>query len=292
MLTDPIEQADVYESGGLVVYRASALGGCRRRLALARQGFEPLPPPKQTQKLFEAGHEAERQLWRKGILEGMAQRTVTLDISKTIVIVGHLDAWTGEGHEAKSQVQAEFDKPIQESAHWYRWRVQISVYMHATRKRLRMVRALRDEEGNVSNIKEEWFDEPPVSLPDIRRIVFDVESLARKDLSDMPCDRTEFPCPFFYTHTDRAGVREYVDDDSARILAAEYQTAKTAANVAKAKVTAARTTLLEWMGERRRVELPEGWRVTRYKVEGRHVEYDSAGYEGVRVTPPKGDDDE
>lgn len=287
-----MDEAPVYERGDVVYYRASSLGGCVRMLALARQGFDALAPSAGMLEVFKAGHEAERQVWAKGIIKGRAQDYVELPISETIRISGHLDAWTAERvYEVKSQSEAEW-KPIELSPLWYRYKFQIGVYMHATGLPLSVLRVMREKDGTISN--QEWQDytTPPVSLAEIRAKVFQVELLARRDLVGERCEKVEYPCPFYYTHVDsREGdEREEVDDPAAVVLARQYGSAKLVASAANARVKASREALLAYMGEKRRLGLSDGTLLTRYEVAARHVEYDSAGYWALRVTNKKAGD--
>lgn len=285
-----IEQPPVYEDGGVVYYRASALGHCVRMLALARQGYDALPPPAQMQKVYDAGHEAERQVFMKGIVKGLAQHTILLPISDSIVIRGHLDAWTPERiYEVKSQSPDEFGV-LRDSHLWEPYSYQVSVYMHATKLPCTVVRVMRDKDGNISEREEETFDVPPVAMDQIRSRVFKVESLARRDLSGTECEKREWPCPFFYTHVGaKEDIREYVEDRDAVILVRQYCDAKTIAQVAKGRLDKSREAIIDWMGDRDKVELPEGWRVTRYKVEGKEVKYTRSGYTSIKITQKETD---
>ena len=283
----------VYERDGRVVYRASSLGGCVRALALARQGFDPMPTPAGMLEVFAAGNEAERQVWAKGIIQGRAQEYVELPISETIVVAGHLDAWTEERvYEVKSQSEDEW-KPIEQSALWYRYRFQISCYMHATKLPLTVVRVMRRKDGTITFEERQDYTEAPVSLAEIRAKVFAVELLARRELGEVVCEKVEYPCPFYYTHWQAGDeVREQVDNPAAVVLANQYQVARQVARDANSRVKASRAALLEYVGERRKLELSDGTLLTRYEVKERHVEYDSAAYWALKVTERKEQVDE
>lgn len=286
-----LDNPAVYQEGDVVVYRASALGGCLRALALARQGYTPIPPPPAMQRVYAAGHEAERQVWAKGMVTGRAQEHVVLPISDTIQIAGHLDAWEpARVVEVKSQ-SADMFGPIRLSPLWERYQWQFSVYMLATGSPLRLLRVLRDGDGNVSESAEELFDTPPRTLTEVRSRVLTVETMARRDLGGVPCDRVEFPCPYFYTHMDGQGAapgeREFVDDQAAVRLAEQYVQARDQMRVAKGRVEVSRAALLAWMGDRGKVGLPDGWKLSKYRVDPHHVEYDASGYDGLRVTQPR-----
>lgn len=283
-----MDRPAVVDEGSHVYYRASAFGGCMRQLALWRQGYEPIPAKGAIVGVFKAGHEAERQAWTKGYLSGRAQEAVTLIVTKRVWITGHVDSWWGhENYELKSQSANEW-RPIRESKLWERYSWQISIYMLATESPLTVVRVLRDEDGNISDRAEERFEEPPHSIVDVRRRVFDIEALARKDLTSSECERVEYPCPFFYTHRDAGEVREELDDEDAVVLARDYQQARVEQHAIEGRLKTARSALLEYMGDRSRLNV-KGWKLTRYKVPGRHIEYDRAEYEALRITEPEDD---
>lgn len=293
MSDDILDRAPVLSRDGVVEYRASALGGCLRSLALARQGFDPVAPPKQMLDVFQAGHEAERQAFAKGVIQGTPQWAVSLSVTDNIVITGHLDSWWHDGgHEVKSQSENEWG-PIRESQMWSRYQWQFSVYILATGHPLTVVRVLRDKEGNVSDSCEEVFVDPPRTLVEVKARVLAVELLARKDLTNVPCDPIMFPCPYFYTHPqDDAAVREYVDDDNAVTLAAQYSEAAREQRLAKQRSDAARKTLLTWMADKEKIELPGGWKVTRYETKERLVPARTQkAFWSLRVTPPKEEDE-
>jgi len=290
------DEPPVFERDGMVVYRASSLGGCKRMLALARQGYDAVSPPADMLKVFQAGHAAEREVWAKGIVKGVAQEYVELPISATIKVVGHLDCWdkqTRSIYEVKSQSSEEWG-PIRKGRLWERYAVQISVYMLATGLPLTVIRVKRGKEGGIEEEQREEFDVPPVTIEEIRRRVFEVEMLARRDLSETACEKVEFPCPFFYTHArvDSEVIREAVDDPAAVVLARQYRSARVLADIANSRVKTSRGALLDYMGDRKRLDLSDGSMLTRYEVKGKHVEYDRAGYWALRVTTRKTEDGE
>ena len=146
---------------------------------------------------------------------------------------------------------------------------------------------LRDKDGNISDRVEERFDEPPHGIMEVRRRVFDIEGLARRDLTASECDRVEYPCPFFYTHRDAGPVREELDVEGAVALARDYQQARREQLATQGRVKVAREALLAYMRERDSMRLNvKGWKLTRYTVAGKHVEYDRAEYEALRITEP------
>ena len=278
------DDPNVYERDGRVYYRASALGGCLKSLALARQGYDPMPPTAASLELFAGGHEAEKKYLESNRYIQDTQRVIKLQVAGKLWVVGHID---GTQHdriiEIKSQSDEEFAKPsIRDSFLWHKYSYQFSAYMLALDMPLWCIRVRRsDREVN----REEFYD-PPVDLAAIRTRLFNVERLALKEeLAKEQCDVVSYPCPFFYTHEDEA--RELVDDDAALVLAKEVVRAGKAAKIESEKASVARKALLTWMGDKSKVELGEGWKVTTYETKGGERKFTVKPSRGVRVTPPK-----
>jgi hypothetical protein len=239
--------------------------------------------------VFQAGHEAERQVWTKGMVSGHGQQRVVLPVTKRIQVIGHVDVWEPAGiTEIKSQSEAEW-RPIRDSPLWERYAYQISVYMHATDLPCTILRVLRDSDGNISRSQREVFGIPPKTMGEIRGRIIEAELLARKDLTEVDCEKS-FPCPYFYTHVNGEDLREQIDDPAALILAKSYVEARQQKMAADGRIKVARLALIDWMGDKKKVELPEGWKLSKFTVKGGHVEFDRTEYESLRVTEPKEND--
>ena len=287
-MDDP-DAANVYEREGKVVYRASALGGCLRSLALARQGYDAIPPPPSFLELFKGGHDAEDATLNPRTFITRRQERVELPISATISVVGHIDGMDDMGLvEVKSQSRDEWEKgSITDSFLWDKYAYQLSVYIHALEvPRARVYRVLRSDDNDNHSLKIETFDEAPHTLGAIRQRVFEVEVMARRELSDVQCSAVMFPCPYFYTHKSDE-VREFVDDHSALLLAQQATEASLARQVAEEKYRVSKEALLTWLGERDKVELPDGWKLTKFKTKGGRREFDVKPSVGLRIIPPK-----
>lgn len=113
--------AGVIFDGNLVVYRASALGGCIKALAAARQGYSPMPEPPRMEQIFQAGNEAEDRTVTKlreaaWLLWGQ-QRVITLPVTKLssgheVVVRGHIDGFIapqGEGPRALADIEESIE---------------------------------------------------------------------------------------------------------------------------------------------------------------------------------------
>lgn len=202
-----------------IVYRASGLGSCTRALVAARQGYEAGGVPETLQKVYDAGNLVEpiALAGYTGVIS--QQMMVWIPISGRIRVVGHLDGVRKhngimEVLEVKSQSAPEWAKPsIRDSAFWHHYKWQFSVYILATGYRLRCVRWNRE----TSEIKEEVFALPPMTMTDIRGRIVQVELAATQEAKDMRCDRDDFGCPYFAQLHERKEALEEVSVDSKEI---------------------------------------------------------------------------
>lgn len=250
-----VNAPSVYDDSGLIVYRASALGGCTKALIAQRLGYEATPPPKKMAKVFEDGHAAEEVVHKHYPLHSRQTR-VSLPVSKTIWVVGHVDGiedrYIKEVHpdlsrwvvEVKSQSQDEWDAwdeswslPL-----WEKYKWQASVYMHARNLPLHLVRVNRATLDSASpQIHHSYYIEPWYSVKDIRTRVLQIESQALGGVLPSACDSRSFPCPVFYLHEDLDD--EYIEDEQVDTLAKQYKNAKVVEKVAKAKAEESRRAL-------------------------------------------------
>jgi hypothetical protein len=218
-------------SDGRVVYRASALGGCIRALAAARQEYFLYDAPEKMKGLYGRGVVAEDTAVEKLMQQGwgvwMRQREVMLPVTGLVSVVGHLDAIGKLQHttlerviEVKSCTDEEFGKPYDEWRLWYKYSWQISVYMWALRLPCLLVQIHRDS-GEITC----WtINKPPYTEQEIRARVLMAEHLATQEISDIECERLEYPCPVFYTH--QKFIPEELDDSELAGLARGYESVR------------------------------------------------------------------
>jgi hypothetical protein len=306
---------------GTVIYRASALGYCSRRLIAARLEYEPLPPPKDVAARFARGHAVENVVMDLMGSEGWkwfdAQDEVQLRVSKNIVVVGHIDgrcegrvralAVTDVKSQSKSAWDA-FERDGWESGFFPHYKWQFSVYMHATKLPGRLVRAMVDNVGDVVKLEVTEVPFPFYSVEQIRTRVLLLESLAMTGAVPKECDQRDYPCPYFYIpgHDRIAddGTRVTLDDPAVTALALEYESMRLAEKVAKERKEVARVALREVVGADRRVSTKDGIKVTFYdqgrtyvdteemKKDGVYEKYErKSSSERIRVTVPKAKED-
>jgi hypothetical protein len=303
---------------GRVEYRASALGGCDLALLAARLGYDAIPVKEDAKilQVFAAGKRIEDEvLTSEGFVDRVTyqQARVVLPVTKKIVVVGHVDGYDkGDWsiYEVKSQNKEEWDRFNREgweSGFFPKYKWQVSAYMHATLMPLKLVRALRDNEGNwTGEIDVSVVDEPFYTIPEIRARVLRVEAASATGVLSAECTPS-FPCPYFYLHEEID--RELVSDESVDALAREYAEAQRDERIAEGRKQNARRGLREAV-EKDKYVTSSGVRVSFYQaknppkldremLEEFLTEHDrkfdefvttSMG-ERVRVTLPKEDED-
>lgn len=235
-MDDPDASSVQVAPDGLVIYRASALGGCTKQLIALRQGYEEAPVPAQMQKVFDAGHDWEEVVHARMPLVARQTR-IELAVSSKIAVVGHVDGVSDTVDEVKSQNQDEWDKFERDgwdmNPLWAKYKWQASAYMIALERPLRLIRVLRDSDPANPRISTQVYFEPWYSLAEIRARVLTIESQAAVGVLPVACDPSvQYPCPVYYLH-------EYAEfeygDETVDVLARQYNNAKTVEKIAKQK---------------------------------------------------------
>lgn len=259
----------VYELDGRVWYRASALGGCPKALAALRQGYDPVESPKKIMRAYKRGEVCEKiglnWLRKNGWdLHGF-QYEVVVDVSEKLKVIGHVDA-LGIKDGLMSVVEVKSSKWDNDPKTWETWRLaerysyQFSSYIVGIGKPLTLVAVDPDTGG----VQVEGIYTPPRTLEDIRTRVLLVEAMARKEIDEVECEESDYPCPVYYLHKKREVKVE--DDEELGELARAYSKAKRDARIAKDREERSKRVVEEYIG------VPDiGGRVTRE-------------LEGVRVT--------
>lgn len=248
-----VEGADVYvQDDGVIVYRASALGMCTKRLVHARLGDERVDVEFPAWTAGQAAEDwlADREKWQD------VNRDVRLEmeVMPGVIVRGHVDHYVYRKSfvEIKSMSGMEWDKfwavhgesnrdgkelVLDGSAVWsdartplwgkYAW--QMSAYMHATRTPLSVAIINRD----TLDVGFLLLNKPVVSRGRIARKILEIELLARDLDVPVACDLPGYPCPYFYAHDEN---REEMEDERLMYVVGLYQRAKAKADVwAKAK---------------------------------------------------------
>lgn len=255
----------------MIVYRASELGSCTRRLVLGRVGYEPKDPPPKYAEYFARGdvteEEVKTDLRAARWMVSREQEEVVLNITDEIKVVGHIDGALqrddmGLGPQLTKERLLEVKR--MNDAYWnvvreggfyvdglmekYRW--QQSAYMLATGLELTMI----CRNGDTGEDHYLYAETPFYTHNDIAARVLVVEGRARSFTTlDFPCDQADYPCPFYYTH---ANDREELDGEEAEAiegLGIAYQIARGRERDAKAAAELVRDDLRKLLGTRDRI---------------------------------------
>jgi hypothetical protein len=231
---------------GAVAIRASASGRCVRALWAILDGIDPVADPDYLTRAAEEGNLHEPHV-RQALEDSYGRRIYgdqeTLElwiIPGKLVIVGHCDGFmegTGAGAgteedypdlvEIKTMSRAVFDKWMAggfEAQPGYAF--QLGSYMLAAgwpeKIKGALYAAKRRDDGLID---ERYFEEPPVSLRQLRNKALKVYK-AYKTGEMPPCDlpaEKRYPCPVFFLH-DEDTPEDYTPEEAPDLdnLAAEY----------------------------------------------------------------------
>jgi hypothetical protein len=224
----------VYERDGKVIYRASDIGGCITRLAAARQGQQETEPKEFVQMVFERGNNTEEKFFADHPdLAHYRQMEVTLDITKKISVVGHIDAHANNALiEVKRQADDAWRKWSWDSwtddPLWVKYSWQISACMWALgwgKDPFDFQCHMWRVDGDTGEESAEEVKQPFWTKEDITARILEVETLAHED--KLVCTTPDFFCQYQYLHADD---KEIVDDGELERLVDEYQRLQTLIN--------------------------------------------------------------
>lgn len=229
-------------SNGIIVYRASDIGGCVTRLAAARAGYEKAETKPKQAKVYQAGHNTEDWFFETNPQFAINRQLETrLEIIPgKIAVVGHVDAYTGEILEIKSQSGKEFARWT--TASWveddlwikYAWQISALMLGLPDRSSALLVRINRE------NKEISWHEipRPFITVDQIVDKVLEVESLALED--KLVCHTPEYFCAYPYLHP----APEPQDNPELDRLAAHYLTLTRAANALKEEIRQVRDEIM------------------------------------------------
>jgi hypothetical protein len=278
---------------GEVLYRASSVGGCPRKLWAARSGYPAQPPTAKMQAIFDRGHELEPIIlkalqdrgWQLRNYQGeVLFQVFTLPSGTTISIIGHYDC------EARYPLLGQLANPSHE-ANWsewypcdvkgfgpdliseylshgidnlphYQWQQSIYVIGHDSAKAFLM--PIWDKEKNELLQSSLYPRIPDITLTDIESKLASIEHAYLN--SQMPECTLEYPCPYYNLHDEKASPSDTVPPEAIIFIVAR--------NNADAKIKLFQSAK-DAMTEQLLKILPEGF---------------SAEYEGskISVTPNSG----
>lgn len=215
----PIVQA----LGERVIYRASALGGCRRALLAARQGMVAQPPPKafaneEGTGIFDRGIEAEDPIVDMLIQQGFIihdqqlECALSFDSLPGVHVLGHIDGLTEPG-VTLYPVTGAFTHllEIKRFGHalWDKWKaqqfdafpvyaVQVSSYMHGLDISFLCMVIYNGETGEFDiSIHER----APREKWELELLVTGIEELYKQSppIGTVDCTNN-YPCPYYPLH--------------------------------------------------------------------------------------------
>jgi hypothetical protein len=200
---------------GEVIYRASSVGSCLRKLWAARSGYQAAPTPEKMQAAYDRGHEAEPKIlaaleargWELRNRQGEVFFQVYTTQSGTVIsVIGHYDCearlpntvlWLpcdvknfGPAFVSEYKSHGISNKPH------YQWQQSIYVMGHDTaRQYLMPVWDYENEDFVASSL---YPLDPPFTLPDLEVRLHGIEKLYAESV-EPPCT-LEYPCPYWKLH--------------------------------------------------------------------------------------------
>lgn len=266
---------DVYEDEkGRIVYRASSLGGCLKRLAAVRMGYTQLKVPGKMMKVFEAGHQAEvdcvKALEQDKMKVYDRQQEVGFRITQQLLVKGHIDGTIFDRNndqyllEVKSMNDEAWTEFVKHS--WdtpglvqkYKW--QCSIYMLAKNLPLYFAAYNRDTDDVFSSIVLRPF----VDYNEIAARVLTVEGMALNGNLPKECEQS-FPCPVAYLHDQLP--YELIDDEELDNHCIAYAAARIKRDASEAEMKGIRELIIKLMGDKEKVETSKA-KVSMYEVRG------------------------
>jgi hypothetical protein len=212
------------DTDGTIVYRASSVGACPRRLWAARMGYESKPTPEKFQAIFDRGHEIEAEtlvlLAQKGYKVDSNQAEVSVAITKTLKVVGHIDGivtsprdYVVRGTDPDTRFLLEI-KGLGPDYYDQLLTRGIKSFPHYAYQLTTYLRALQPQ-GITSHLfvvnRKELPDDHPQKLwiatvgplpqwSEVANRVTSIEDAVRDN--KMPDCSPSYPCPFYYLHDE------------------------------------------------------------------------------------------
>lgn len=204
-----------------IIYRASTLGGCLRKLWAARSGMEAKPPTAKMQAIFDRGHELEpiilelltSQGWtltdHQGEVIFAVHQPADTATYKTLSVVGHYDAMGShpqftQGRSLPVDVKGFGPDLIREylghqlsNLPHYEW--QQSVYAIGCGVS-QYVMPVYDKENEMILRSSLYPHDAQVTIDMIEQKLLIVERMFIN--SEMPDCEVSYPCPFYYLHDE------------------------------------------------------------------------------------------
>jgi len=252
------------EDDGTVVYRASAIGGCRVALIASRLGIEPAGTPDRVREAAAQGVDLEDVALGQLLLNGweleqgqrLVEREFHLSTGTRVLVRGHVDSIgdPGDGHgpvvvEVKSRSERDFARLVSEGLsaipESHQW--QMSAYAHALG--LERVAYVAISRANPADLHVLLLS-VPVSWADIEARVVDVEEAVLWGELPVCHGKRDTWCSYYHLHEPRP----YDEAHEIAEAAHDYHEALIAEKAWSERKEALRAPLLAALGERKRVQ--------------------------------------
>lgn len=210
-----------------IIYRASSIGSCPRKLWAARSGYPAKPTTAKMQAIFDRGHELEPIILDALVKKGWELRNhqgevffqvVTLPSNLTISVMGHYDCEArypligqvpNHTHDADwsewypcdvkgfgpDLVSEYLSHGIDNLPH-YQWQQSIYVMGHPTAKAFLM--PVWDKEKSELLSSSLYPKIPDITIEDIERKLLEVERAYVNSIQ--PACTNDYPCPYYELH--------------------------------------------------------------------------------------------
>lgn len=220
------------QDDGLVVYRASSIGGCPRALLATALGYPGRPWSEWFQEVLDEGTRMESRIeslyeLRTGSKTVGQQREFDLPIVAGVVVRCHVDGESeyavepqgfdgGPGRQAVREFKklraggwSDFQRRgIEMHPHWV-W--QLAVIQHSTQRShagVQLVGGKYNEDFDaIEDVHHFWYpnDQPVLPLKAIKRKVLLIETALLNGVmpQDVACEPKMWPCPFEALHDEQ-----------------------------------------------------------------------------------------
>jgi len=216
----PIRYIEEIDGREVVIYRASAIGGCIRAFVACARGVVKHPPPEKFATIFEEGHVAEPQILQMWEEHGGApaqdlQHTIDWEVTDGIIVRGHVDGLYTEDsggigiYECKKFRESTVDAWIKKGVEvheTYPW--QVSALMHGWMQRedyypmVTMLGGQWDGE-KIVDLFPQYLAMPPIPARAFKKKIATIERLIAEGYdptdAEVPCTES-YPCGYWKIH--------------------------------------------------------------------------------------------
>lgn len=256
--------------------------------------YEPSEPPEQFELLFGEGNLHEAAVVERLIDDGYQiadrQMEVTINNGHGAQIMGHIDGkvlppdhlrW--KVLEIKTVGQStwdQFEKNRWDTPGlWQKYKWQLSVYMICCDAEALVVIKNR----NTGQLRFEGVELPFYTHMNILARLNEMESWVKESALPLECDTVNYPCPFFYLHTEPE-KNDLANEEEINARGRVYLQAKSVAEEANDRLKQARASLIEALGDQTKVRT-EQLAITYYDYSTTTLDRKRMERDGINVEP-------